>query len=299
MKSLLIIASAAILLTSCNRGELERTSHQRDSLLTVAQERDASMKEQETSLNDFITSFNEVERNLDSVAARQHIIAEAADKGKGDLRATQRERINSQINAINDLTEENRRTVNELKGKLKGSSKLNAKLKETINTLQSQLAQKDLELASLNEKLNALHAQVAQLQTALDTLTAQNNMRAKIIEENTAAMHTAYYIVGRAKDLREANLIDRKGGLLGIGKTSQLNSNFDNTKFTKIDLTQTTQININSSNVKIITTHPTDSYKMETDPEKKGTVKILLITNPQKFWSASKYLVVEGSPVKS
>src|SRR5207253_11489062 len=88
------------------------------------------------------------------------------------------------------------------------------------------------------------------------------------------------------------------GGLLGMGKTSKLSSNFDNSKFTKIDYTQTTVIAVNSDNVKIITSHPTDSYKMENDSKKKGVVRNLVITNPEKFWSASKYLVVEGSPVK-
>jgi uncharacterized phage infection (PIP) family protein YhgE len=194
--------------------------------------------------------------------------------------------------------EQNRKTIDELKKKLKGSSRLNAKLKETITTLQNQLAQKDQELTALNEKLTALNAQVVQLQTSLDTLNAENSRRGRTIEETTTALHTAYYVIGKSKELKEAKLIDRKGGLLGMGKTSQLSSNIDNSKFTKIDYTQTTNIAINCDDVKIITTHPTDSYKMETDPKKKNVVKNLIITNPEKFWSASKYLVIQGSPVK-
>jgi DNA repair exonuclease SbcCD ATPase subunit len=299
MKKILMIATAALLFTNCNRDELERSNHQKDSLLSVLRERTGDLDEREASINDFISSFNEVERNLDSVASKQHVIYVDADKSKGDLKASQKDRINANINAINNLMEENRKTISELRKKLKGSSKLNAKMKETIATLQSQLAQKDQELAALNEKLNALNAQVAQLQTSVDTLTALSNRRGKTIEENTATMHTAYYVVGRSKELREAKLIDRKGGLLGMGKTSQLSSNIDNSKFTKIDYTQTTSIPINSDNVKIVTTHPTDSYKMETDTKKKGIVRTLVITNPEKFWSASKYLVIEGNPVKN
>jgi hypothetical protein len=297
MKHVICLAAALLLLTSCNREELERSKQQRDSLMSIVNERNGALDEREKSINDFISSFNEVERNLDSVAARQQVLYLHADKARGDVKASQKDRINAQINAINNLMEENRNTITDLKRKLKGSSKLNQKLKETIATLQAQLAQKDSELAALNEKLAALNVQVAQLQTSVDTLTAQNSRRGKTIEENTATMHTAYYVIGKTKDLQEKGLIDRKGGLLGMGKTSKLSSNFDNSKFTKIDYTQTMSIPVNCSGVKIITSHPTDSYKMETG-EKKDQVKNLVVINPDKFWSASKYLVVEGSPLK-
>jgi hypothetical protein len=79
--------------------------------------------------------------------------------------------------------------------------------------------------------------------------------------------------------------------LLGIGKTEQLSANFDNSKFTKIDYTQTTTIAVNSA-MKIVTTHPTDSYTLEKDATDKNKVTNIVITNPEKFWSASKYLVV-------
>jgi chromosome segregation ATPase len=262
--------------------------------MTVLSEKDNEMKERESSINDFIASFNEVERNLDSVASRQQILYLQADKTRGDVKASQKDKINAQIQAINDLMESNRATISDLKTKLKGSTRTNAKLRETIKTLQAQLLQKDQELMALNEKLASLNVQVAQLQTSLDTLTAKNSRDGKTIADNTMALHTAYYVVGRAKDLKDSKVIDRKGGLLGIGKTSQLSSNFDNSKFTKIDYTQTTEIMLNSDNVKIVTTHPADSYTFERDPKKKSFIKSLKISNPERFWSASKYLVIEG-----
>jgi hypothetical protein len=301
MKTLSLMASAALLfsLSSCNRDELERSNQQRDSLQTVLKERDKDLVDRENSINDFITSFNEVERNLDSVAIKQQIISLHADKVRGDLKANQKDRINSQIRAINTLMDSNRKTIAELKRKLKGSSRTNAKLKETVKMLTERLAQKDQELAALNERLMNLNAQVAMLQTSVDTLTAQNNSRAKVIADNTIAMHTAYYIVGRTKDLKESKLIDRKGGLLGLGKTSRLSANVDNTKFTRIDYTMVSSIPVNSTKVKVITSHPSDSYKLEKDTKNKSLVKTLVITNPEKFWGTSKYLVIEGTPANN
>lgn len=297
MKRSILVLSLAAGLMSCNQGEVARHKSTNDSLLTVLRQSEVEMKEREASVNEFITSFNEVERNLDSVAARQQILNLQADRSRGDLQAKQKDRINAQISAINDLMESNRATIAELKKKLKGSSRTNAKLKETLATLQSQLQQKDNELAMLNEKLNSLNSQIARLQTSVDSLTAQNNSRSKTIEENTVSMHTAYYIVGRSKDLRAAKLTDRKGGMLGLGKTTKLLSDFDNSKFTRIDYTKITSIEVNSNDVNIVTSHPADSYKLERDEKRKDLIKSIVITNPERFWSVSRYLVVEGDPV--
>jgi uncharacterized coiled-coil protein SlyX len=283
------LAVVALIFTSCNQKELDAATKSRDSLALIVKDRDSS-------LNDFIQTFNDVEKNLDAVASKQHIVSQAAENG--ELKGSQKERINSEIEAINKLMDENREQIAQLTGRLKSAGRKNALLEKSIATLNAQLDQKYLELADLNKKLDALNVQVAQLtidvdtlHKQVDTLTSQNNTKAQIIAEETAALHTAYYIVDKRKALQDAKLIDRKGGMLGIGKSSSLSSNFDNSKFTKIDYTVTTTIEVNAP-MKIITSHPTDSYKLDLDPANKNIVKSITIYNAEKFWSASKYLVV-------
>ena len=283
MKNYLFIAAAIVLLSSCNHAELDQSNRAKDSLTSVVNERDAS-------INEFIASFNDMERNLDSVAIRQHIIAVNSDK-PGELKPNQKARINDEIAAINNLMDQNRKQLAELKRKLKNSSGKNALLEKTIATLNDQLCEKDIELADLNAKLNALNAQVAQLQTSVDTLTAQNGAQFKTIADETMALHTAYYVIGKSNELQDSKIIDRKGGLLGIGKTSKLSGDFDNSKFTRIDYTQTSSIAVNSE-MKMITSHPSDSYTLDKDDKDKDLVKNIVITNPEKFWSTSKYLVI-------
>jgi len=84
-------------------------------------------------------------------------------------------------------------------------------------------------------------------------------------------------------------VIDRTGGLLGIGKSSRLASNFDNKNFTRIDYVQVNTIPIDSKGAKIITTHPADSYTLNKEKDKVVSINI---TNAERFWSASKYLVI-------
>jgi hypothetical protein len=164
-------------------------------------------------------------------------------------------------------------------------------LEKAIVQLNEQLVAKNAELAELNVRLAGLDARVAQLEIIVDTLTAQNLAQAEVISNETAALHTAYFIVGKSGDLKDAMIIDRKGGLLGIGRTSTLKNDFDNSKFTKIDYTQTNSIAVNSD-MKIITNHPTGSYQLEMDEMNKKMVKNIVIIHPESFWSSSKYLVV-------
>ena len=163
MKNYLLIATATLLMSACNqKQEVADTNHDKDSLMAVVNERNSS-------INEFISSFNDVERNLDSVAAKQHIITLSADK-KGELNPNQKARINDEIAAINNLMDQNRKRIAELNRKLKGSTSKNAELEKTIATLNDQLAQKETELTELNARLSALNAQVAQLSTSVSTL---------------------------------------------------------------------------------------------------------------------------------
>lgn len=283
MKKLIYFGIASLFMSACNQAELAESNQQRDSLMSVVNERDAS-------INDFVAAFNDVEQNLDSVAVRQHLITMSADK-PGELKSNQRARINEEILAINSLMDENRKKIAEYSRKLKNSSNKNKALEKTIVLLNNQLIQKDVELAQLNERLTNLNVEVTQLQTNLTALTEQNIAQAQTISETTTALHTAYYVVGKSKELQNLNLIDRQGGLLGMGRTSKIMTDIDNSKFTRIDYTQTTTIAINSD-MKIITNHPSDSYTLEKDGKDKNSIGNLMITNPEKFWSASKYLVV-------
>jgi hypothetical protein len=60
--------------------------------------------------------------------------------------------------------------------------------------------------------------------------------------------------------------------------------------FKAIDITQTKTIELNSKTASVISTHPSTSYTIEK--KDKNHVSQLVITDPEQFWKASKYLVV-------
>ena len=275
MKKYLAVAVSVLLAACTNQTEISNVNLQRDSLIAVINQRDSS-------LNDFMNSFVEVEHNLDSVAVKQNLISSNVSN-MGEFKQTAKDRINAEIAAINKLMNENRQKIASLNGKLKSSNSKNEQLQKMVMALNEQLAAKDKELAALNFKLAEMNGQIVQLQISVDTLSSA-------VATQTTSLHTAYYVIGKSKDLQEAKIIDRTGGVLGIGRTSKLSPDVDNSKFTRVDLTQIGSIPIDSKNVKIITSHPVNSYNLDKD--KGDVVKNIVITDPQKFWSASKYLVV-------
>ena len=282
MKNYILIASASlVMMVSCkNPLTDEKVIAQRDSLMSVIDER-------ENSVNDFINSFNEVEQNLDLVSSKQNIIVN--NSFRDDIKATQKDRINKEIKAINELMERNTQKIKDLSGKLNRTDKKNHQLIKTIDFLNDQLTQKYNELAELNTHLNELNTEVSMLKTYVDTLSTVNMAQMQTINSKTKELHTSYYIVGTSKELEKAHLIDKEGGLLGMGKTSKLSENLDRNMFVQIDYTETTNIPVNSKHMKIVTTHPSDSYTLDKTDK---LVNSITITNPEKFWSASKYLVV-------
>ena len=285
MKSYLILPAVMLMLASCSQKKEEaenmNVNRERDSLIELLNQREAS-------INEFLAVNTEIERNLDSVVAREGAIKMVVMK-ESDVQPTMKDRINSDILAINNLMKENKAKINELNRKLKKANGKTAENQKMIEHLNARMNEKSNELAMLNEQLNALNVKVVSLETSVAELTAENAEQSQVIEQQTASMHTAYYIIGKSKDLRDKKIISKTGGLLGIGRTAQIDPNIDNSNFTKIDYTTVSTIDLKSEKAKIVTTHPTDSYVLGKDPDNKANLKI---TNAEKFWSASKYLVI-------
>jgi len=286
MKNYLVaVVVTAFTLSACNNNEEAAKQHQKtlDSINSELSMRDST-------INDYLRAFNEIEGNLDSVQMKQDMLSMDVRSQKGDIKENVKERINLMIVAINNLIEQNKVKIADLNTKLKRNFLKINEFQKMVDNLNAQITEKNAQLQTLNEQLTASNAQVAQLQTSIDTLRNEKNAQAQVIAGQTAVLHTAFYVVGKTKDLEKMEVIDKKGGLLGIGKTSKLNDNFNKNDFTQIDYTQTMNIPINSKKAKVVTSHPTDSYVLEKDNNDEYTN--LHITEPAKFWGASKYLVV-------
>ena len=131
--------------------------------------------------------------------------------------------------------------------------------------------------------------EVHNLTATVDTLSTENKIKTQIIEEKTTALNTAFYIVGTYKELSAKNIITKEGGFIGLGKSKTVSKDFNRDAFTKIDITKFKSLPINKKKAKMLTVHPSNSYKFDGNADK---VDNLVITNADDFWSGSKYLVI-------
>ncbi|HAQ19932.1 MAG TPA: hypothetical protein DCR40_11970 [Prolixibacteraceae bacterium] len=285
MKKLLFILSVMVLV-SCgqHKKEIARMQQKQDSIAALGVQKDNSILE-------FIGAMNEIQANMDSVKTIQKLVSVQTAPGT-ELKAEAKKRIIEDIRQINELLQKNKDLMKSLQGKLNSS---NVKIKElqTMIELQTkQMAEKDAELARLNTELENLHVNVTGLNQKIETITAESEATIKAktqtIDEQTIAINTAYYGFGSKKELTEKNVIEKEGGVLGMGKTIKMKKDFNRDFFTKIDIREFTSLPLNVKKAKLVSYHPDGSYHFTGDK----TIENLVIDNPQEFWKASKYLLI-------
>jgi uncharacterized coiled-coil protein SlyX len=282
MKKLVLAVSLVVALAGCHdyKADIQKLQNEKDALMQASSYKDST-------INSYMGSMNEIENNLATIEELQSKVAQES-KG-GELQASQVDRINENIRTINDLMKDNKEKIAALSKKLKSSSTKVAGLEKMLANLQTQVEEKDKQLAELNTKVTELNTTVETLNTNVTTLTTENADRQKVIEDQTTKLHTAYYTTGTAKELETKKIITKEGGFLGIGKSKKMTPDVNNSAFTNIDITKTSTIPLQAKDAVVLTSHPSDSYTIE---HKGKEVSNLVITNPDKFWSASKYLVV-------
>ncbi|MBQ9230310.1 MAG: hypothetical protein IJ190_03910 [Prevotella sp.] len=281
MKKLLILALGAVALVACKqqgpKAEELMLAQQADSLNRIIQQKD-------NEINDMMGTFNEIEEGFRAINAAQDRVTLAKD-GEGANRA---QSIRDNIAQIQETMQRNRELINKLKNQLRQSSVKGDELRKTVEGLVAQLEEKDKEINQLRLDLKARDIRLSELGSELADMTVENsqqkaeiNQKAETISAQDKQLNTAWFVFGTKKELKEQHIIEN-------GKVLQ--SNFNREYFTKIDIRVDKEIKLYSRSAKLLTTHPASSYVLERDANKQY---VLRITNPQIFWSTSKYLVIQ------
>ena len=233
----------------------------------------------DSTLNEYFGAMNEIEMNLSTIKEKEQVLT---GKGKDpELQLSQQEQIVQDIQLIQDLMLKNKEKLNSLNASLK-KSKLNiAELNKRIDMLVEQLQHKDAEIAKLQQELFRVNDQ-------LENLFKEYNNRIQDLADKDTEINTAWYAYGTYKELKENGVLTKEGGFIGLGRMEKLVSDFNRDYFRKVDVRDLPEIPLYVKTAKLITNHPEGTYKWEGD----GKVDKLVITDVQKFWSSSKYLVI-------
>ena len=251
-----------------------------DSLQRIIAQKDNEINDMMETLNQIQDGFREINEAENRVTLAQS--GENADK---------KQQIMENIQFISNAMKRNKELINKLQQQLRESTfkgdQIKGTLESTIANFTRQLTEKDKELQNLRAQLEAKDIHIAELDktitdlnTDVSNLQTESSQKTETIKAQDKQLNTAWYVFGTKKELKEQHILEGN---------RVLQSNFNKSYFTKIDIRTDKEIKFYSKSAKLLTQHSSSSYTLQPDANRQY---VLRITNPQLFWSTSKYLVV-------
>lgn len=275
-----MMAMCLLALASCKQEKVAPAlpqNSQVDSLSRIIEQKD-------NEINDMMELFNEVEEGFRLISEAENRV-NLVKNGEG---ADKAQRIRENIQFIQQRLSQNRELIAKLRQQLRESSIKGDQLKRTLDNLVKQLEEKDGQLRDLRAQLEAKDIHIAELDQTIsdlhqdvDNLKGESQQKSNTINTQDKQLHTAWFVFGTKKELKEQGILD--GGKV-------LQGNFNKNYFTKIDIRVEKEIKLYSKSAKLLTMHPSSSYTLARDSKNQY---VLRINNPQIFWSTSKYLVIQ------
>ncbi len=280
MKKTIVLAIGVLGLVACGqkgpKAEDVRLAQTTDSLNRIIQQKD-------NEITDMVSTINDIEEGFRAINQAQNRVT-VAQQGEG---ANAVERIRENLQVIQQTMQHNRELINKMRNQLRQSSVASDELRRTLDNLTRQMEEKDAQMRQLRAELEAkdvrideLGKEVTDLNSNVSSLQEESNQKSQTISAQDKQLNTAWFVYGTKKELKEQRIF-------ADGKV--LRSNFNRDYFTKIDIRVDKEIRLYSRSAQLLTAHPQASYTLERDANKQY---VLRITNPQLFWSTSKYLVV-------
>lgn len=289
MKKVITAAIAAsVLMIGCTNQstEMKRLQAEKDSLLQVNAQTTADF-------NEMIQLMNDVEEGFRQIKEAENYLITQKD-ANGEISLTTREQIKNDMALVAETLQKNKERLDKLQKQLNQSKNQSAALQKTITRLQGEIAEKTEMITSLQESLAKRDVRIAELDEIVTDLTGQvehlsteNEQQKEVLMTQDEELNTVYYALGTNKELKEQKIVEG-GGLFSSKKV--LKGDFNKNYFTAVDMRKLHDIPFDSKKAKLLTNHPEGTYEMQKDNEGYLT---LVITNPESFWSLSRYLVVE------
>ncbi|MDO5341551.1 MAG: hypothetical protein Q4F69_03765 [Bacteroidia bacterium] len=269
------VALVALIFSSC-----VENSKKYQALLAEKQAVEVQKTEVENQYNAAIGIINDVENNLQAIRDAEGMLL-VQQEG-----STQREQIVSELLQIKEAMAANRARLDSLSAVIEKSGRNAGNLRVQIKRLQDQIAEKDQVIADLQNTIVVKEKEIAELNTQVEdlhkdiedanaTIAAVTNDKIATINE----MNQVYYINATKKELKEMGILTKKF-ILRESVPTEL--------FIKADKRELNEISYTAKKAVILSNHPASSYTLV----KGDGTYTLQITDPDTFWSVTRYLVV-------
>lgn len=270
--------------TACNQKELDAQKATIDSLQGVVDSKDAE-------IDDLFQMLNEIEGNLSMINSKYSSVQEMR-RNNTEGTYNHKKEIADQMSSIESIMADNKAKIAQLNSRVSSLSKKNNDLQAYITKLEERSAAQEQQIAELLTELENNKVVIKGLNKNVSELTASNQQKDEYIAQQMADANRAWFIVGSYSDLKEAGIVSKTGGFIGIGRRQGTLADMPTELFTEIDRTKVTTITINMKKAQVISKHPENSYELVADEEESGVTAYLRILNPTLFWKYTDYLVV-------
>lgn len=289
MKSLFklypLAAASLLIMSACGGKESSSSVESSDRVDPVRDSLEQALADQDS----VIALMTELSDAMQQIKAMEGI---AGNLSSGEL-TNQRQQLRNDMAAIQQSMLNNRQRLAALEERLSKSNSNNAKLKRAITSLRNQIEAQELTISGLRDELAAANIYIEELTQAKDSLagtvaeTEQAHEEAlRANTELTNELNRGYYVIGSKKELKDHNIIET--GFMKKAKVSP--ADYELNYFTAIDKREFKTLQLHSKKAEIMSGQPADSYTIVSDD---NGMKTLNITNPERFWATSNYLVIK------
>ena len=203
-----------------------------------------------------------------------------------------RQRMKENVSHVREILANHRQKIADLEAKLANDNGQLKNLKTIITTLRQQIDAKDQELAQLRADLDNSKKDISMLTSRVQEISEESQAKditildqQETIIQQADKINSGYVRIGKKKELEAAGLL-KGGGFLRKKKVDY--SNIDLSKFQKVDISNFQLLEL-PKKYEIKTEVPKGSYNIE----EYADYNVLVITDPNRFWSVSNFLIIE------
>ena len=280
----------SLITISCvsNSETVSEESRRIDSLQSVLSSKDQAISSLEfQKLNDdsivnlYALYIQKIKDNINEINKQELII----NNKKNNLDFIEKDTtdIIKSIKILSKKLQENESMILALNNAVKLEKDKNSQFVSKVTDLREEIAQSNREVYYLKEELNSMNA-------SFEAIFKKYNLQNKKISDLNQRLNEVAYVIGSKSELLDNGVLTKSGGLIGIGKTRKLNSDLNTDYFTYVSKYKFQNIPLGYKTVRLMTAHPTSSYRLSTSNE---IIDSLIIINQDDFWRNSKFLVVE------
>ena len=232
-------------------------------------------------VNLYALYLQKIKENINEINRQELLINKA--KNNPDFFEKDTSNIIESIKILSKKLQENESMIMALNNAVSQEKSKNSQFASKVSALNEEIAKSNREVYFLREELNSLNA-------SFESIFNKYKLQNQTINKLNKKLNEVAYVVGSKLELLENGILTKSGGIIGIGKTRKLNSDLNTDYFTYVSKYDLKSIQLGYKTVRIITSHPSNSYKWFN---KNEVIDSLVILNQKDFWNNSKFLVLE------